>query len=235
MSSFKYVIVQRTLMGRFQALRGLSFETEAEAKAHIVASYVERFRDRFHVEKRTVKSEAEIGRRMTCQCCGRDILANLGTIALHGYERPGHGWQTGSCMGAKALPFEVSRDRLGEMIRRWRSHKAALENNRVETAAETVPVRLQLEDRSAERRHGRYPSKWVDVTRETFTAVKAENDGQFRQRGYHDFDRVKAVLLQDQARGIREISDAIVEQQARFDGWKQTDRWDATAKAWVAL
>lgn len=48
----------------------------------------------------------------TCQICGRAILANTGTIALHGYKRPGHGWQTASCFGAKFRPYEVACDAL---------------------------------------------------------------------------------------------------------------------------
>jgi hypothetical protein len=46
----------------------------------------------------------------TCQICGRPVLANTGLIAHHGYTRPGDGWQTASCMGARHLPYEVSCD-----------------------------------------------------------------------------------------------------------------------------
>src|SRR4249919_4341211 len=53
---------------------------------------------------------------MTCQCCGRQIFAQRGKIAHHGYERPGYGWQTASCMGALYLPFEVDRTRLADLI-----------------------------------------------------------------------------------------------------------------------
>lgn len=44
----------------------------------------------------------------TCQICGRPIKANTGKIAHHGYRRPGDGWQTSSCYGARHLPYEVS-------------------------------------------------------------------------------------------------------------------------------
>lgn len=53
----------------------------------------------------------------TCQICAREIKASNGVIALHGYKRPGHGWQTASCMGAKFAPYEVSRDRLPAAIK----------------------------------------------------------------------------------------------------------------------
>jgi hypothetical protein len=53
----------------------------------------------------------------TCQICAREIKAGDGLIAHHGYKRPGHGWQTASCMGAKFAPYEVSRDRLPAVVR----------------------------------------------------------------------------------------------------------------------
>jgi hypothetical protein len=46
--------------------------------------------------------------RTTCQICGRAIKANTGIIAAHGYKRPGYGWQTASCYGARHQPYEVS-------------------------------------------------------------------------------------------------------------------------------
>lgn len=48
--------------------------------------------------------------KTTCQVCEREIKAKTGLIAHHGYKRPGHGYQTASCMGAKHLPYEVSCD-----------------------------------------------------------------------------------------------------------------------------
>ena len=52
----------------------------------------------------------------TCQICGRVIKANTGVIAHHGYERPGGGWQTSSCMGARYKPYEESCDRIPAVI-----------------------------------------------------------------------------------------------------------------------
>ena len=50
--------------------------------------------------------------KTTCQICEREIKANTGVIAHHGYQRPdrGSGWQTESCMGARHLPYEKSCD-----------------------------------------------------------------------------------------------------------------------------
>lgn len=60
----------------------------------------------------------------TCQICGRPILANTGLIAHHGYQRPGDGYQTKSCMGAKYLPYEVSCNRIQVAIDDISAYKA---------------------------------------------------------------------------------------------------------------
>ena len=60
----------------------------------------------------------------TCQICARAIKANTGVIAHHGYQRPGSGWQTASCDGAKQLPYEVSRDYIPVVIERYKMHAA---------------------------------------------------------------------------------------------------------------
>lgn len=52
--------------------------------------------------------------RMSCGCCQRPIAVMggepTGRMAHHGYERPGHGWQTASCPGIKFMPLETTDD-----------------------------------------------------------------------------------------------------------------------------
>lgn len=48
----------------------------------------------------------------TCPCCFRQIAVTDGTMAHHGYQRPGHGWQTASCPGIRFKPLEVSSEGL---------------------------------------------------------------------------------------------------------------------------
>ena len=57
----------------------------------------------------------------TCQICARVIKAKTGVIAHHGYTRPGGGWQTASCDGARYLPYEISCDRLPPTIEKIKS------------------------------------------------------------------------------------------------------------------
>lgn len=45
----------------------------------------------------------------TCPCCFRQIAIIGELMAHHGYERPGGGFQTSSCIGTRFKPLEVSR------------------------------------------------------------------------------------------------------------------------------
>lgn len=171
---------------------------------------------------------------MTCQCCGRDILANTGTIALHGYERPGHGWQTGSCVGAKHLPFEVSRDRLGIMIENWRERCFNMKQTRAQVSFEKTPIIFSRPDYT--KPNGVFGRPTIDtvLTRATFDSLNVDALATaLRQSNIRSFDDLKKRDLAERDSTIRNISKAINEQQARFDGWKQTHRREN--KEWVPV
>jgi hypothetical protein len=56
----------------------------------------------------------------TCQVCGREIKLKArgylaGTIADHGYKRPGWGYNSGGCPGERCVPYEVGH----EALRGW--------------------------------------------------------------------------------------------------------------------
>ena len=51
----------------------------------------------------------------------------------------------------------------------------------------------------------------------------------------HSFDALKESDLGRRDREIKGVRREIKEQQARFDGWKQTHRWDAAADGWKAI
>lgn len=56
----------------------------------------------------------------TCPCCFRRIAVVHGTMAHHGYQRPGGGWQTASCPGIRFKPLEVSNEGLVWVIGNYR-------------------------------------------------------------------------------------------------------------------
>lgn len=76
----------------------------------------------------------------TCQICGRAVKTvqaypieavdsrrsrafQIGeTIAHHGYRRPGDGWQTSSCAGARWRPYEIACDALPVIIASCERH-----------------------------------------------------------------------------------------------------------------
>lgn len=180
---------------------------------------------------KTPKQLAKEAKAMTCQCCARQIFAETGLIAHHGYERPGYGYQTASCMGARNLPFEVSREVLGDLIvSLWNWH-ARDTQARAAIEGERLAIRMDVQDRSVKRDvYGRYPTITIEVTRANFADHAPVLS---RQRGILDFDALKQAELDRRALAIKNLYDDIVAQQARYDGWKQTHTW--SDEKWVAL
>ena len=187
-------------------------------------------------EANKAKNEAQRARKiasaMTCQCCARQIFAETGTIAHHGYQRPGGGWQTASCMGAKHLPFEVDRAQLGTMIRAIEARLARTDAHLADVVAERVPVPFNYTTRERIS-YGRSTERSVDVTRATFFDVKEAYASEMVRRSVRVFDDVKGELVRKLQFIIRNDEQFRVEQQKRFDGWKQTHaRKD---DAWVKI
>jgi hypothetical protein len=190
-----------------------------------------------------VRSAAQIAddsKRMHCQCCGRAILANLGSIAHHGYERPEAYYQTASCMGAKRLPFEVDRKALGEMIGYMRGRLARDEKYRAAIKSEKRPIVFSYESQligpSQFQQFGRW-NKWpvvkrkFNVSRESFAEFK-EGPGSSVCYG-QDYEAYKARYVEGLSDAIKSLKGHIAEEQARFDGWKQSHKWEGGE--WVAL
>jgi hypothetical protein len=191
-----------------------------------------------------VRSAAQIAddsKRMHCQCCGRAILANLGSIAHHGYERPGWGYQSASCFGAKRLPFEADRAALGEMIVFMRDRLARAEKHRAAIKAEKKPIVFDYESQLIGPQLHQQFGRWVewpkvkhsfDVSRDSFEAFKA-GPGSNSCYGIYDFDAYKARHVEGLSSSIKNLRSHIAEEQKRFDGWKQSHEWKDGQ--WVVL
>lgn len=186
----------------------------------------------------------------TCQCCARPIFAETGTIAHHGYERPGWGYQTASCMGAKFLPFEVSRDRLGDLIVMLKDRRDSAIAARAAAEAEEHPIRREYTNYNAPRtkvpgKRDEYPTVALDYTRENFTALVEQNTGARDEHKLFDrydasrmvedggFDKIKAEDLESRDRRIKSIKEHLAECEKRFKGWKQTLEW--TDAGWANI
>jgi len=225
----KYVIVEQQQMSRrYVALRGVSFDTKQEAEAFRAKRHDHY---RLFVEERTVK-DIDKSQEMHCQCCNRPIHAARGTIAHHGYTRPGDGWQTPSCFGAKHLPWEVSRDQVLVLIDHLKGILARSTAACAEVAAEILPVthHYQVYDRTV---RGSYRGGTLSMTRDTFAdIVKANVDDVFKH-GAMTFDQFKARDLDNRERKIAQLKRDIREFTLRYEGWTQTHKREGDR--WVAL
>lgn len=158
----------------------------------------------------------------TCQICSRPILAERGNIAHHGYQRPGNGWQTNSCFGALHLPFEVSRDRLGEYIVILKNNLASTQRTRAGVDDETYSIRVSYHT-------GKYSVMGAPVYA-SFMTNRAEYPAQ---RSAHEklarwptsdlpatYCQVKANELRSLDRDIKDQEMYLVGQEVRYEGWK---------------
>lgn len=168
---------------------------------------------------------------MTCQCCPGKVLANTGVIAHHGYRRPGDGFQSASCFGARALPFEVDRSRLGELIvaidQQLRMQRAA----RRDIAAEKFPITRRFTDYSAPRntlgRREDRPTISINFTRDTFEHQMRMHAELLRRNGFYDlsFDETKKTELATADYRIKNTRDDLVRCKTKYDGWSVTHEW----------
>lgn len=231
--SIKWVVVEQQMMGRYAALRGLSFATQEDAQQHIVTKINEKYRYRYHVESRTVQ-DIDKSQTMHCQCCGRAIHAALGKIAHHGYTRPGYGWQTASCFGAKRLPWEADRSAVMDLINWLKETLVRSEYARCAVSDEIEPVTLWYYG-PYDRNTCKSPYISIDITRATLDQLRTDVPLAFaRLYGDDDtFEAMKAKDLADRDSKIKRLKLDIKEFTARYNGWTQTHKWEG--KRWVAL
>lgn len=146
--------------------------------------------------------------KTTCQICARDIKANTGVIAHHGYTRPGWGEQTGSCMGARHLPYEQSRDLIPGAIA---NYKVWLQNNidrEQELLATPPPTMDGKPGRSGE---------FVTYDRpDNFDAAYSLEHGGYMSNGY---SRMYAWKIGDLRSNIKNLKAELAWLQRRYDAW----------------
>jgi hypothetical protein len=170
------------------------------------------------VAKAPTKAAQKIAARgavaKTCQICGRPILAETGVIAHHGYQRPGEGWQTSSCFGARHLPFEASNDRLGEYIAIVQKQLADLFANHTAVSQDTMDIRVTYCDKQFKTK-----AFWANIT--NFAAQAAEHAANTRfGRLDRTYASAKAAHLARMTQQIKDTAQHLKDQQARFDGWR---------------
>ncbi len=176
-----------------------------------------------------LKAEREAN-TMTCQCCARKFLANMGTIAHHGYQRPGGGFQTASCIGAKHKPFEVARDRLKKHIDAQKEHlkakKLARDHIHNEHDAIIRTTQKRAKDAWAPKEYAH-----ITVTRDSFDGQRDEL--RTVHHWYGSYEELKANELDKRDREIKSLKDYILYQTGRYNGWTVTHEWSEAKGTWV--
>lgn len=164
---------------------------------------------------------------MTCQVCNRPIFAEAGVIAHHGYTRPYEGVQTGSCIGARELPFEVSRDVLLIEIERTEHNVAGLSRFCDDIRNDVTPVTWSYSDRTCQPdRRGRYPKTSVRVTAATFDEARetAKPRMVFISDYHTTFADVKLRQLRELEARLKAMQAYLDEQRTRAQAWRHTHR-----------
>jgi hypothetical protein len=97
----------------------------------------------------------------TCQiCCQRHEMVG-GLIAHHGYKRPGGGYQTASCWGARHLPYELSCDMIPHWIARIEHRMKALNGMIAQNVDAELPIPRPCEQVADGYKNGRRQYKRV--------------------------------------------------------------------------
>src|SRR5262245_42275040 len=128
-----------------------------------------------------------------CQICERNIKDSKGVIAHHGYKRPGSGWQSASCMGARHQSYAKSRDVIPiaiEYLRRWIANR---EDYLAKVKAGTVTLT-----------NGHNPSS-------TYFREYEPSDLMYKNRQY--------VVAHNTESEIKNAQKDMTRLQARYDNW----------------
>jgi hypothetical protein len=160
------------------------------------------------------KKEAAKAQRSTCQICGRDIMANKhGKIAHHGYERPGYGWQTHSCMGAQEQRYEDSRDLIPSVIEMLERMKAD-EAKRIEVlTARTVGVARTV------RKAGGFRGYKEDRVEVNSVMVPVTDENRLAHVGDEDYEYLRKSAIARAEQMIERLQHDSDYMQDRYDKW----------------
>ena len=167
----------------------------------------------------------------TCQICARTIKLKDGpNLAHHGYQRPGSGWQTASCWGARELPYEVSCD----VLKRWVIELAKQRDaarGRAEGTVEKLYLKVASDWRKA--RHDPTRETYETVTEATLgeTLAKYPRMGDYHGAAYKPLTWAHLVerYRHDQRTQAEHAEMERRDQQARLDAWKPPAEQTASA------
>lgn len=148
-------------------LQGMTFgEASIARKAEREANKVRRAQE--------LAARQAAGEDTTCQICARRIMSRVGVIAHHGYTRPGDGWQSASCYGARHLAWEKSCAIIPLAIKAVEAHLATVTRaaERHEASPPAILTRLDWNKRT------------VDVAKPADFVPQEKSPGSFQAHSY---------------------------------------------------
>lgn len=155
--------------------------------------------------------------RKECQICARQIKANTGTIAHHGYTRPGDGWQTASCMSAKYLSYEENRDRIPAVLDAYKQTyiewKARLADYKANPPQEITKTYVSPYTGKRDKKYDEVLTKPEGFTSEA--SLKIEKPSFYTQK----YERQFSIDVHNMERNIRDIKQTRDWLQTRYNNW----------------
>jgi hypothetical protein len=191
-----------------------------EAESQFRTDCWEAYRWQENLERKAKAEERKASdprRNSHCQVCGSPVLSNTGVIAHHGYRRPGWGWQTASCAGARFVRYEESCDRLKEVVAGLKANNLVDAEKRVARLA-AAPAELNYTiNRSKHSYEVRTLGKPLT---ETHTVAKPEGwvepDYDTNQYSYYNVLRSQRRDAESVLRGLKAM---IKDMDARVAAW----------------
>ncbi|SHG16568.1 hypothetical protein [Bradyrhizobium erythrophlei] len=203
-------------------------------RAGSLSSYVDALPTRVHkLEHRAISEKAraeraeqkarlqlavyEAGEEMTCQLCGRRICSKFGTIAHHGYTRPGDGYQTASCDGTHHSPLEVTNDLLLKHIGKYEARCEETKRLIADIRADRAEIVVTISPHWGERRNYPYTFRF---TADTCAQVVAASEGKLSEHVSFS-DRKKCYVTELEGRLCAQKV-VLAELRDRNANWMQT-------------
>lgn len=184
-------------------------------------------------EKRAAADAKREAEAKTCQVCGRSIFAETGKIAHHGYQRPGDGYQTPSCFGARHLPFEADRSVLKEYIEALDRMIEGEREYLAKVSTEEVPIERSYEAGAVTNdgepvysRGRRVMTKvTIELTRANYAEMKEKHPPYFKWTHRRSFEEELVFEIVGLQRHLEHHRSYRKGQWARYVGWRKTLEW----------
>lgn len=159
-----------------------------------------------------------------CQVCGNRQVVNEGTMVLHGYLRPGHGYIEGRCPGERYAPFELSCEvakshlkyLIEDRIPSTKKHIADLKADKVEEFYVSIATGYEYSGRGRFGGNAKRTYTMKLITR-GYVHVK---EGQYDYDGGNTFDHYRKERLYGQEQTLKQMEEDVKSLSGLIKRWK---------------